>query len=317
MSPAEPARRRGALALVAGVAVYAASIALLSARGTWPLGEALLILLLMGLLFPGIAWLLLRKGPRLPAADGPAARAEWLVIALLVLIVTAWLAMGRGAVDGLFAGASPAIRETVALAGKLLIFVALPWGVMALLFGRRARDFGLGRQGFAALKGRHGAAALVLSVLLILFQWFVGAGAAPIRDGEFAPGLLAAGLSLGFIWLLLEVGLVEEFFFRGLLQQRLGVLLRSPLAGGVLAAILFGLAHAPGYVLRGAGAVEALGRTPDLLDAMAYSVAIASVAAILFGVIWGLTRNLWIGIIVHAAIDLLPNSPDLIRAFGP
>jgi membrane protease YdiL (CAAX protease family) len=290
---------------------------MLSARGTWPLEEALAILVLMGGLFPLLAWLLLRRATPLPASVARVGASEWGVLAALVLMVTAWLAVGRGPVDALLAGASPAARQVGELAGKLLVFVAIPWFVMTRIFGRRAADFGLGRSAWVALNGRHGVAALVLGLGLIGFQWFVGAGAAPIRDGAFDGIQLAIGLPLSFLWLVLEVGLVEEFFFRGLLQQRFAAGLGSELAGGVAAAVLFGLAHAPGYVLRSAAAVEALGRTPDVADAIAYSIAIASVAAILFGVIWGLTRNLWVGIIPHAAIDLLPNAPDLMRAFGP
>lgn len=308
---------RGGVALAGGIGVYALSVGLLSARGTWGIGEAIAILLLMGVLFPLLAWLLLRRGPRLAVADGPVTVREGGVLAALVVMVTLWLAIGRGPIDALMAGASPAARETTVLAGKLLVLVGIPWWVMRRLFGRTAADFGLGRTAFSALRGRHGVAALVLALGLILFQWFVGAGAAPIREGVFAAPQLVIGLPLSFLWLLLEVGLVEEFFFRGLLQQRLGAGLGSDMAGGVVAAILFGLAHAPGYVLRSAAAVEALGRTPDVVDAMAYSIAVASVAAILFGVIWGLTRNLWVGMIPHAAIDLLPNAPDLMRAFGP
>jgi len=39
---------------------------------------------------------------------------------------------------------------------------------------------------------------------------------------------------LVYLWLVVEVGLVEEFFFRALLQSRLSVFLRSEVSGIVL-----------------------------------------------------------------------------------
>lgn len=57
--------------------------------------------------------------------------------------------------------------------------------------------------------------------------------------------------------------MVEGVFFRAVLLERLAACLREGLSGGTLMAFMFGLAHAPGYVLRGAGAVEAIGATPS------------------------------------------------------
>jgi membrane protease YdiL (CAAX protease family) len=43
--------------------------------------------------------------------------------------------------------------------------------------------------------------------------------------------------------------LVEEFFFRALLQARLAAYFRSEVTGVVLMSLIFGFAHVPGFVL--------------------------------------------------------------------
>ena len=51
----------------------------------------------------------------------------------------------------------------------------------------------------------------------------------------------------------------ETSAIRVLLQERLAAVLRSPWGGLVVAAVLFGLVHAPGFYLRPAATQEALG----------------------------------------------------------
>ena len=54
--------------------------------------------------------------------------------------------------------------------------------------------------------------------------------------------LLAIGTFAGFLWV---VGLSEEFFFRGMLQQLLAKRLKSAAAGLIVTSLLFGLVHLP------------------------------------------------------------------------
>ena len=138
-----------------------------------------------------------------------------------------------------------------------------------------------------------------------------------VTVSAMGPKGVMVGGALTFLWLLFDVGLVEEFFFRGLLQERLAAALRSPIAGLVLMALIFGLVHAPGMVLRGAGGVEGLGEHPDALTAAAYTIAVQSVAAFFFGVVWMRTRNLPALMIIHAATDLLSNLPRFLAAMVP
>ena len=94
---------------------------------------------------------------------------------------------------------------------------------------------------------------------------------------------------------------MEEFFFRALLQTRLAAWFRSEVTGVALMALLFGLAHAPGFILRHAGLEEAIGANPSPADSIAYAIVVLSVGGILFGIVWARTKNLFAVMIIHAA----------------
>jgi uncharacterized protein len=113
----------------------------------------------------------------------------------------------------------------------------------------------------------------------------------------------------------IEVGLVEEFFFRALVQSRLAAWFKSEVSGVVLMSLAFGLAHAPGFIFRKAGAVEGLGANPSALDATAYSIVVLAVSGILFGVMWARTKNLVALMLLHAAGDLLPNFAEFVNVW--
>ncbi len=114
---------------------------------------------------------------------------------------------------------------------------------------------------------------------------------------------------------MIEAGLVEEFFFRGLIQSQLAAAFKSEVSGIVLMSLIFGLAHAPGFIFRHAGELEGLGPNPSALDAVAYSIVVLTVSGITFGVIWARTKNLFALMLVHAAGDLLPNFGSFIRTW--
>jgi len=71
--------------------------------------------------------------------------------------------------------------------------------------------------------------------------------------------------------------------------------------------LLFGLAHAPGYVLRGAFLMEGMSQAPDPLTAAAYSIAVVSPIGLMFGVLWTRTRSLTLLVLLHGWADLVPN----------
>jgi membrane protease YdiL (CAAX protease family) len=81
-------------------------------------------------------------------------------------------------------------------------------------------------------------------------------------------------------------------------------------------AVVFGLAHAPGYVLRGAHAMEGLATAPDALTAAAYSIVVVSPIGFMFGVLWSRTRSLLLLAVLHGWTDLFPNLADFLKTWG-
>ena len=128
-------------------------------------------------------------------------------------------------------------------------------------------------------------------------------------DLGLSPLGLGGAAILGFAWLVVEVGLVEEFFFRALVQERASAFFRSKAAGVVIMALVFGLAHAPGLYLRTGATQEGLSANPTLLAAVGYSLVVTSVAGLFFGVLWARTRNLALVCLCTRPSISFPTSP--------
>ena len=197
----------------------------------------------------------------------------------------------------------------VILVAKLLVFVILPAAIMRAQFG-----YGLGHLVPLSARTHHLLVLLGMSVLLLAFQAVLGGGLRDIASAHLPASTLCYGLPLTLLWLALEAGVVEEFFFRVLLQTRLSAVLTSELGGIVLASLIFGLAHAPGLYLRTAITQEGLPPHPSLLMAVGYSIVIVSVAGFFLGVLWARTRNFALVVLVHAVGDLLPNLLPTLRS---
>ena len=292
-----------------GIVAYGLSLALLWRNKTFGREDAIGELIILGLAFPLLAWLgTLRARPLTIFVRRSSA--EMILLGFCLVLVALYLIWGTALTDALVPSswlASAQGKFFIVLARKLIVLVAIPFLLFRFLFGYRWRDFGLQQEGVRALAGNHLLVVVILSAVMLLFQFFLGFGAAPIRRGELSATQLAVGIPLCFIWLFVETGLVEEFFFRGLLQTRCAAWFNSEVSGVALMALLFGLAHAPGFILRGAGIEEALGANPSVVDSIAYAIVILSVGGIFFGIVWARTKNLLAVMFIHAATDLLPN----------
>jgi membrane protease YdiL (CAAX protease family) len=202
------------------------------------------------------------------------------------------------------------LHSVVLLGVKLLAFVVIPGAITSALGHYRIADLVP-----ISLRWRELRPALWMSLAALLMQSFLGRGLHDIREAHLPVWIIALGAPLSFAWLMIEVGVVEEFFFRVLLQERLGAALRSPWGGLVVAAVLFGLVHAPGFYLRPAATQEALGPHPSLFMAVGYSIVLTSLAGLFLGVLWMRTKNFAVVLIVHAATDLLPNLVPWVKSF--
>jgi len=266
--------------------------------------EALAALVILGLIFPGISLLATRRVPTLPYHVLRPALESAILVAYLA-VVTVVLVWGFPGVTRI---TTEPLHSVTVLGLKLAIFV-VP-GAMCLASGYKINELAPVSLTWPALRP-----ALWMSLAVLLMQSFLGRGLHDIRSAHFPVWVIALAAPLSFAWLLIEVGVVEEFFFRVLLQERLAAVLRSPWGGLVLAALLFGLVHAPGLYLRTSATQESLGSHPSLLMAVGYSIVMTSLAGLFVGVLWMRTRNFALVVIVHAAGDFLPNLVPWVKAF--
>lgn len=267
--------------------------------------EALPALLILGLMLPGISLFATRRVPTLPyVVFRPVVESAILVAYLAVIGVV--LVRGFGGVARI---TTEPLHSVTVLGLKLAIFVVVP-GALCLASGYKINELAPVSLTWPALRP-----ALWMSLVVLLMQSFLGRGLHDIRSAHFPVWVIALAAPLSFAWLVIEVGVVEEFFFRVLLQEHFAALLRSSWGGLVLAALLFGLVHAPGFYLRTAATQESLGPHPSLLMAVGYSIVMTSLAALFVGILWMRTRNFAVVVIVHAAGDFLPNLVSWVKAF--
>ena len=304
--------------MLLGLAAFTASLAILWRHPNFGREDAIGGLIIFGIIFPLLAWVTTLRARPLELPERRSSGELGLLFACLI-VVTLYLIWGAALSEMLVPATwldSPRAKSFLVLSRKLIVFVAIPFLLYRIIFGYRWRDFGVQWAGLKALAGNHLLVVLILSAVILLFQYFAGTGAAPIRRGEFNATQLAIGLPLCFAWLFLEVGLVEEFFFRAVVQERLASWFRSQVSGVALMSLLFGLAHAPGFILRGAGLHESIGTTPSAIDSIAYAIVILSMSGIFFGIVWARTKNLFAVMFIHAATDLLPNFKAFIQTWG-
>jgi membrane protease YdiL (CAAX protease family) len=297
--------------------LYACACAILLRNKSFDPAGAIVVLVLFGGVFPLLAWAAtLRAVPlsisvRLSTSALIALIGYVIVLSLYLIGGPQWIDQNlpRSWVD------SARIRFFIGLAKKLVVFVAIPFAIFRFGFGYRVRDFRIQREGLRALRGSHLLVVLVVGGAFLCFQYFVSSGGAAFRREHFTAFELFLGLPLCFVWLVFEVGLVEEFFFRAVVQSQLAATFRSEISGIVLMSLIFGLAHAAGFIFRQAGELEGLGSHPGALDAVAYPIVVLAVSGITFGVIWARTKNLFALVLIHAAGDLLPNFGSFVQTW--
>jgi CAAX protease family protein len=305
------------LILIGGLLLYACAFAILLRDKSFEAAGAVVVLIVFGIVLPTMAWVATRRAIPLSISLRPSIT-ELSVLTGYVVALSLYLIGGPQWIDQhlpSFWIDSVRLRFLIALAKKLLVFVVIPFAIFRFGFGYRVRDFGIQRQGLRALRWSHLPVVVVVGGALIAFQYFASSGGAAFRHGHFTASQLLIGVPLCFIWLLLEVGLAEEFFFRALVQSRLAAAFKSEISGIVLMSLIFGLAHAPGFIFRHAGELEGLGPHPSSLDAVGYSIVVLATSGITFGVIWARTKNLFALMLVHAAGDLLPNFDSFVQTW--
>ncbi len=301
------ARHRGGLLGLGGYAlIWGAAIATLAALGSDAVSDGVAVMAFMGLGFSLLAWLV-TLGERAPAV--PVRRPGFELGAILIfLIAYAVLFTGWG-LSAFHAAYPPGRLEAVLLAAlKLLVHVAAPALLLILIGGQLAPLFQ------ARLKTRgFWLGLIVLGAAVIGLTLLISPALKQLAGLHATPLALAGVIGGSFAWLAIEAGFCEEFLFRAVLQTRLAAVFKSETAAVVTAALVFALVHVPGLWMRSGADVS--GHSASLIQVIAYAIAVLSPAGLFLGFVWARTRSLLLVVLLHAAIDALPNAAEFARTW--
>ena len=289
---------------------YVAAVAWLAATGR-PLGDAIGAFVILGVALP-LAALAACAGLPEPTSPPPWRPGDAATMAMLLGWIVLFLSV-KGPLQAalLPVGAGAAATLTVSTVLKVTAFVLVP----ALVLRWRGTRPGQGGRPTAP-PWRLVVCFVVMATLAVGVQALMGSQFRAYLDAGRSTPAFVAGLVGAFAWMSVEAGLVEEYFFRWYLQSRLTALSGSQTTAIFVGSLVFGLAHAPGIWLRGAGAVEGLGADPTLATTIAYVIAVQGVAGLTFGVLWARTRSLALVILLHGAFDAPANAAEFVAAWG-
>ena len=294
--------------IYAGIFLFCLALAVIR-RKTFPLVETMMVTVIIGLGFTGLVyWIAPRPGAVPLRQDMHPAE---LIFTLVYLVTTAALLVRGAPVPKSWR--EHYFKKSLATLGfKLVVFVLIPLAALRLIWHVDWADLG-----FSAgnAPGQLRAAALLM-LAFGGFNLIAGGAAAPIRKRQFSLGHIAGGMSLAFLWNLAEVGLVEEFYFRAFLQGRFTAFFDSPAAGICAAALLFGLAHAPGIYLRRGDRHGPLGEHPTLIDSILYAILGLSPTGWFTGLLYWRCQSLLAPILVHAAVDAVAHTAEFLEGLG-
>lgn len=286
--------------------LWGAATGYLTMRGadwTFPIAS----LLIFGVVCSGLGWALTRKSDPPPV---PVARpgVELLAVLLFLLVYAlGFLGWGLGAVRAAFA--EGAAQDLAVIGVKLAVHVLLP-ALLLLALGAKLKplfDSGIRRRGFWP-------SLIVMGAVFVALLAVVSPSLEQIaKEGPATTTLLWAAPA-SFVLISVEAGLSEEFLFRAVLQTRLAAWLRSPYGAVPIASLIFALAHVPGLYFRGGPGID--GWSTDPWQVAAFTIATLSPLSLFFGIMWVRTRSLLLIVLLHGAIDLLPNLPEFLRHFA-
>ncbi|QQS39987.1 MAG: CPBP family intramembrane metalloprotease [Acidobacteriota bacterium] len=303
--------------LIGSIGLYLCSLAAVSFSPRYGVEDALTMIVVFGVVLSGTALLITRGVDEREAVKSPGVREMALVLGL-VTFVAVYLVWGVGVLDSAasgLTGGSARAAYVLNIARKLLIFVVIPLAALRLFTEVRRKDIGLARGSSRLAAGRLVLLAAAICVPILLLQFIAGSAAKPLFEGAFTAGELILAVPLCFAVLVFEVGLVEEIFYRVILQSRLSAYFRSEAAGIAVASLIFALSHSPGLILRGGDAVGGAGPAPAPIETIAYTIATLTLPAVMFGIIWSRSRSLPVLVVIHAITDIPPSLPEFVKTF--
>jgi membrane protease YdiL (CAAX protease family) len=298
--------RADSIGAVLFLVLWGGSTAYLGATGgdwTFPL----VALLIFGAGLSGVAWLTTRGVKTTPiAVDGPRRESLALVV-YMALYAIFFLGYGMGALrETIPAGRG---QEIAVLLVKLVVHVVLP-AVLLLALGARIRP--LLRSQLPARQ--FWLTLLVLGAIITALLAVVSPSLSEIGAVDASVATLAWAAPVAFVWLAVEAGLNEEFLFRAVLQTRLSAWFNSDLTGIVVTSVIFGLGHAPGLFLRGGPGID--GWSTDPWQVIAFTIATLAPLSLFVGFVYARTKSLLLCVLLHAAVDFLPNLADFLTTWA-
>ena len=247
-------------------------------------------------IFAGLVWLLDRDIDPYPPPKAPSPRPKHEIAIVIVL----WgMAMGVNAlrmlaINPYLSGTvvHPFVRELIYLPLVTLFFLAIPLYISLKIDRYSLPDLGLRWQS--------------RSTNMVVFALVFGAisGTVAFWTGQTVLGIQAS--SVGALLLLIyNNAFVEEFFYRGVIQNRLELVTNQRLAI-LIAALLFASTHIllDIQMLRIAGE----GGWSGVL----YALLMQTIGGCLLGLIFIKTRTLWPGVVCHYLINWLPSLLSLV-----
>ncbi len=298
--------------------IYIFVLTIVVIKDIFPLEEILSQLVIIGIIFSVIAYLLSKSSKPIFSLK-PRQKKEPLLIISIIIYFILFITFYKNLINIILPEhlqSNEQVIELLKISFKVIFIVIIPVIIYKIFYQFKLSDWGIIAKLKSVLNGKSILIFLVFSLILISFQYFAGNGAKPIREGLFSQRQLFIAFPISYLSLIISVGLVEEFFFRSFLQSRIAVVVKSEIGGIFISALIFGLAHAPGIYLRGAGVIANLDAAPSLTTSIVFSILGLSIAALFLSIIWAKTRNLWLIVGIHAMVDLLPNLPEFIEIWN-
>lgn len=297
---------------LAGILIYLVSVAVLCTLFNQPLVDFIPSAILFVFAFPLLSFALTLKNK--PLAIQPAFRTEPLIIAVLILLIVCYVTFLSSSINKLLPDTvfqNQRFMMFFVSIKKLLFFVFTPWLLYKLL-GFSTIRFGFLNELKLLGSRKNVLIILLFSILLLAFQLMFSHGGEKFLSGNYSVGDYLIGLPLTFIYLVIDVGLVEEFFFRRILTSRIGAVTKSNAGGVLISAIIFGLIHAPGLFLRGAES-EGIEEALPFIFYLFYTLAYMAVGGVFLGILYNRTGSLFLVIFLHSCMDLIPNFNEFVE----
>ena len=245
-------------------------------------------------IFAGLVWLLDRDIDPYPTPLPPSPQRRH---AIAVVLAYWGMAMGFNALRMLVinpyltaAAEHPAVRELIYLPIVTFIFLVIPLYVSLKVDHYSLPDLGLTWQS--------------RSTNMVIFALVFGtvSGAVAFWTGQTVTGVQAP--SAGALLLLVyNNAFIEEFFYRGVIQNRLERVTQQRLAV-LIGALLFASTH----VLLDVQTRGAVGGWTGVF----YALLMQTLGGCLLGLIFIKTRTLWPGVVCHYLVNWLPSILSLV-----